>query len=305
MSDPKPPTLDQIAVFLAVVEGGSFSAAAKRLKRANSVISYQIANLETQLGIALFERGETRRPRLTEAGEAVLSEARSVWQQVDGLLATAKGLSQGLEAEVSLAVDVMLPTERLAPLLHAFQAEFPTVSLRLQVEALGAVAQSLLDRTASIGVSGPLPQLPDGLDSQYLGNVTLVPVAAPSHPLALQGMNLSVAEARRQVQLVLTDRSPLTKGQNFAVIGMRSWRVADLWVKHMLIKAGIGWGSLPAEMVADDLREGRLVALGLDSWRDNPYRLQLLTRSDSPPGPAGRWLMERLISGCPSGPQDA
>jgi len=73
--DPKAPTLDQISVFLAVVESGSFTGAARRLGRATSVISYAIANLENQLGVTLFARAATARPQLTDAGRAILRTA--------------------------------------------------------------------------------------------------------------------------------------------------------------------------------------------------------------------------------------
>lgn len=77
-SDLGTPTLDQLRVFLTVVEMGSFAGAARRLGRATSVISYSIANLEAQLGVLLFDREATRKPQLTEAGRAVLSEARTI-----------------------------------------------------------------------------------------------------------------------------------------------------------------------------------------------------------------------------------
>src|ERR1700733_5963497 len=125
--EPRNPTLDQIAVFLAIVESGSFTAAARKLGRATSVISYAIANLETQLGVALFTRAGARRPRLTEAGRAILSDSRGIALALDGLLAKARGLTQGLEAEVALVVDVMLPTKRLVPALGEFSRKFPTV----------------------------------------------------------------------------------------------------------------------------------------------------------------------------------
>ena len=73
------PTLDQLKVFLAVVDEGSFAAAARRLSRATSVVSYTIASLEGQLGISLFDRESTRKPRLTDAGRAVLADARTIW----------------------------------------------------------------------------------------------------------------------------------------------------------------------------------------------------------------------------------
>src|SRR5882757_11498546 len=98
VSEPGLPTLDQLRVFLTVVDVGSFAGAARKLRRATSVISYSVANLEAQLGVMLFDRKSTRKPQLTEAGRTVLTEARSVASGVDGLRAKVKGLLQGLEA---------------------------------------------------------------------------------------------------------------------------------------------------------------------------------------------------------------
>ena len=143
------PTFDQLRVFLAVVETGSFAGAGRRLNRATSVISYAIVNLESQLGLSLFDREGTRKPTLTVAGHALLAEARTIAHGMDGLRAKAKGLLEGLEAEVHLAVDVMLPASRLADVLRQFREEFPTVSLRLSTEALGAVAMAAPSARAS------------------------------------------------------------------------------------------------------------------------------------------------------------
>lgn len=293
MPEPGTPTLDQLRVFLAVVETGSFAAAARRLGRATSVISYAIANLETQLGLELFERDATRRPQLTVAGRAVLGEARTVAHGVDGLRAKARGLLGGLEAEVNLAVDVLLPTARVVDALKAFQQEFPTVALRLHVEALGAVAQLVLDRTAVLGVGGPLAADIDGLERIDLGSVELIPVARPDHPLAGEAGAMPGA-AREHVQLVLTDRSTLTQGRDFAVASTRTWRLADLGAKHALLLAGLGWGNMPAPMVAEDLRAGRLVQLALAAGAAARYPFYAIYRTETPPGPATAWLLQRL-----------
>ena len=93
--EPQAPTLDQIAVFLAIVETGSFAAAARKLGRATSVISYAVANLESQLGVTLFARAGTRTPQLTEAGRAILSDSRGLAIALDGLLAKARGPDPG------------------------------------------------------------------------------------------------------------------------------------------------------------------------------------------------------------------
>ena len=294
--EPKAPTLDQIAVFLAVVETGSFTAAAKRLGRATSVVSYAIANLEAQLGVSLFARAGTARPKLTDAGRAILSDSRNLAIAVDGLLAKARGLTAGLEAEVSLVVDVMWPAKKLVKALDEFRRKFPTVALRLQVETLGAVTHAVLAGTAAFGVSGPLELASDLLVRGPAGSVKLVPVASPTHPLAMMQGVVSAAQARDHLQLVLTDRSSLTQGRDFGVLAVRSWRLADLGAKHALLLAGMGWGNMPKPMVNDDLKRGRLVELQIETAAEPAYPFHTVYRNDTPPRPAASWLMERLAS---------
>jgi DNA-binding transcriptional LysR family regulator len=289
------PTFDQLRVFLTVVDAGSFAGAARQLGRATSVISYSIGNLEAQLGVSLFDRETTRKPQLTEAGRTVFAEARSIANGFSALHAKVTGLIRGLEPEIHLVLDVMLPAARTVDALRAFQQAFPTVTLRLSVEALGAVTQMVLDRTAMLGVSGPLDRTIDGIEHVAIGSVPLAPVAAPEHPLALAGRN-SPGAGRDHVQLVLTDRSLLTQGREFAVLSNRTWRLADLGSKHILLREGIGWGLMPMPMVREDLESGRLVLLDMPDAKGGDYGLQAIYRTDTPPGPAGSFLISRLQS---------
>jgi DNA-binding transcriptional LysR family regulator len=86
------PTLDQLRLFVAIVDAGSFSAAARKLRRAQSAVSYGIGNLEKQLDVRLFERN-ARAPTLTPAGEALLVAARDVLRRVGELGVRAQGLA--------------------------------------------------------------------------------------------------------------------------------------------------------------------------------------------------------------------
>ena len=296
MANPGSPTLDQLRIFLAVVDEGSFNGAARKLNRAVSVISYGIVNLEAQLGVTLFEREGSRKPRLTDAGHAVLSEARTIANDVDGLRAKVRGLLEGLEPEGALAVDVLIPSGRVATILREFQLAFPTVDLRLHVEALGAIAALVSEGTAQLGVGGPVIADDPSFERASAGSVELIPVAAPNHALAQMEKPISGA-ARNYIQLVLTDRSPLTEGRDFGVMSSRSWRLADLGAKHALLLEGIGWGNMPREMVQKDLDSGRLVELRLPDHRGGVYGLSALWRRDLQPGPATRWLLDRFVEG--------
>lgn len=293
MTEPGTPTFDQLRIFLAVVETGSFAGAGRRLNRAVSVISYGIANLEAQLGLVLFEREGTRKPVLTEAGRAVLAEARTVSQGIDGLRAKAKGLLSGLEAEVSIAVDVMVPTISVARVLQRFQREYPTVALRVHIEALGAINAAVIDRRAVIAIAGPIATEAQEIESMALRAIPMIPVASPDHPLG-RAEKLEPGAARDHIQLVLTDRSPLTAGRDFQVRSARTWRLGDLGAKHALLREGIGWGNMPLHMVRDDLVSGALKRLAMPDHPGGDYQMYGIWRRDTPPGPAASWLLNQF-----------
>jgi len=80
------------------------------------------------------------------------------------------------------------------------------------------------------------------------------------------------------------------------VVSLTSWRIGDLTLKHKLLVAGIGWGGMPEPMVRADIEAGRLVRLNLRDWRGGEYLMQVVHKTDTPPGPAGRWLIERLVT---------
>jgi DNA-binding transcriptional LysR family regulator len=290
--EPGFPSIDQLRVFVTVVEAGSFTAAAKRLGRAVSAVSYTIANLEQQLGVLLFDRDQTRTPKLTAAGAAIHAKATVVAIGVDDLRASARSLLKGVEAEVTLVVDVMLPSARLVDAVQAFEAAFPTVTLRLHVEALSAVAQLVRQGGATIGVGGGQFDVEPELEMIHVGEVKMIPVAAPRHPLARGPV--APGAARRFRQLILTVRAPFLEGPDVGVFSAESWWLADLGAKHALLLAGVGWGNMPEPYVEADLAAGRLVWLDLPEARSGLYAFHAMYRTDQPPGPAASWLVQRF-----------
>ncbi len=292
-------SLDHLRTFAVVAEHGSFSAAARRLHRAQSAITYAVQRLEAEVGVSLFAR-DAYRPVLSEAGRALLPQARRVLAEADGFRAQARALAGGLEPELGLVVDAMFPMPVLVAALGDFQARFPSVRTRLRVEALGQALATLIDGTADIGVLLAAETRTDALVRHACRPIELVPVAAPSHPLADAADAASAS--RDHLQLVLSDRAGGGGAGNGdpdkGVTGSRTWRLADLGAKHALLLAGLGWGSMPLHMVADDLEAGRLVALAFDEWDGFTLPVRIRTavchRADRVLGPAGAWLLERL-----------
>jgi len=288
-------SLDQLRVFIAAADAGSFSAAGRKLRRAQSLVSQTIANLESQLNVKLFDRAK-RSPRLTAAGEALLREAKEVVGGMDGFKARARTIAEGTEPELSVVIDVIYPMASLTETVGYFHRTYPNTSLRLFVESLGGVIQAVLDGRCRIGVVGSLPAVPDSVHSEPLFEVPFVSVVAPNHPLAAVRGVVSNKEIPRHVQLVLTDRTTLTEGRNYGVLSPLTWRLADLGAKHAFLLAGFGWGHMPLHMVRDEIAKGRLLKIRIQGF---PRRAQILVlnavyRKDAPPGPAGRAFIKQL-----------
>ncbi|ABE61891.1 transcriptional regulator, LysR family [Nitrobacter hamburgensis X14] len=288
-------SFDQLRMFVAAADEGSFSAAARRVRRTQSAVSEAILSLETQLGVVLFDRAG-RYPKLTTDGVVLLADARAVISGVDAMKARAKGIAGGLEAELTAVLDVFLPIEVIAEAAREFRIQFPATPLRIYVEALGGAVQPVLDGRASIGVVGSLPTLPPGLIKERLFDVKLMMVAAASHPLASYRGTIPKEELARHVQLVLTDRSTLTEGRTIGVMSPSTWHLADLFAKHAFLISGLGFGGMPLHTVARDIAKGRLVELSIEEAPPGglPLPMFAVYREGEPPGPAGRWMIERL-----------
>jgi DNA-binding transcriptional LysR family regulator len=288
-------SLDQLRTFIAAVDEGSFSAAARKLNRVQSAVSSWISGLEDQFGVVLFDRSG-RFPKLTPEGVLLLADARSIVSGVATMKARARLMASGLETELSVVIDVFFPTAVLSATAKAFASRFPLTPLRLFVEGMGAGYQPVIEGRCGLGVLSTIPVAFPTLVSERLGEVPLVAVASPSHPLAQLTHRIPRHEMAKHLQLVLTDRSDLMSGRDFGVVAPSTWRLADLSTKYEFLKDGIGWGGMPLHMVEKDIASGSLVVLNADDVPPGGYLLTMSAyhRTSDPPGPAGRWLIDHL-----------
>src|SRR5438309_11774580 len=121
-------TLDQLRVLVTIEETGSFSAAGRKLQRAQSAISHAVQTLETMQRVQLFDRS-ARAPVLTEAGKALTAQARQVLRQAELFERRASAISGGLEPELTFAVDNMMPSNPVIGSLAALQKRYPDVAV--------------------------------------------------------------------------------------------------------------------------------------------------------------------------------
>ncbi len=297
-------TLDQLRVLITVSEEGSFSAAARKLKRVQSAISQAMANLEGQLGLLLWDRS-AKVPKLTEQGRAILTAAQRISVEFDALRGLAAAMASGLEPAVSLCLDALFPLSAAIELCREFAQAFPIVELRVDTQIMSAVSSKVLRGDATIGVVSPMG-LAGGIGAKLvrrvLAPIRMVPVVASSHPLAKHRGMVSVQSLGAYVQIVLSERFPDEEAgvPDQAVLSARTWRVSDLHTKHEMLRAGLGWGNLPEHLTVADLHNKVLTRLHPESWGEDEHKLYLsaVHRPDLTLGPAHLWVLERLTELC-------
>lgn len=290
-------SLDQIRAFIAAVEEGSFSAAARKLGCAQSAVSDLIRRLEEETGVKLFNR-TTRSPTLTTAGQRLLVDAKIVAEAANKFGSASHSMARGLEPELSVVVDVYFPFAVIAESSKDFREKFPGVSLRLHVEVLAGALEPVLERRAGFAVVGGQALGESSIIAERLFDIELVAVAASDHPLGRFDGPVPTEELARHVQLVLTERTAVAIERDHNVLSPLTWRVADLCAKHSFLLNGLGWGFAPRHVVGRDLAEGRLKALRIEDHAPANRFISMYAacRGDAPPGPAGRWMIDRLQS---------
>ncbi|CAI0785627.1 HTH-type transcriptional activator AllS [Serratia proteamaculans] len=288
-------SLDQLRTFIAAATEGSFSAAGRKLRRSQSVVSHTISNLEQQVGVKLFVR-ESRYPTLTSEGNILFIEAMEVINRVNDFKTTARKISEGMESEVSLVVDIMFPMGLLTAAVKELHESYDSVAVNITVNALGGTVQPLLDKSCQISIIGFLPELPPSISCDFLLSTSHVFVASHDHPLSLQSSDLSRKEVSKHVQLIIIDKTNVSKDLNFGVVSPKVWKLTDLSVKRECLLAGLGWGSMPYQMVKQDIEDKRLTPLKIKDMSEMFFLMPMsvAVNSSNPPGSAGRWLVNKL-----------
>jgi DNA-binding transcriptional LysR family regulator len=288
-------TLDQLRVLVTVSDAGSFSAAGRSLRRVQSAISQAIRTLEQTQGIELFDRTR-QKPTLTQVGKVLVEQARIILASADRFTAIAAGTRMGLEPELNLAIDPLVPTAPLIDSLRALRETFPDLPVSFSTEGVGGAERRLRANTASLAFCLLLPAVPDDIMAYPLLNLKLIPVAAANHPLARLSRRLSRADLEDHVQLVLSDALG-TDGPSFGVVGNRVWRFVDLSRRLDFLLAGFGWCKMPPFVVEPYLKNGKLLKLNISDESVSPtgtlpvYAAHVNSR---PLGRGGSWLLDNL-----------
>lgn len=285
-------SLEALQVLDAIERSGSFAAAATELHRVPSAVSYTVARLEDDLGVAVFDRSG-HRARLTPAGRLLLEEGRRILAASNELATAARRLAEGWEPRLGIAVDGLVDTAALWPLVATFCAEHPYVDVRVFEEVLGGTAEALLDGRADLVVGLADRPAAVGISARPLGDVEFVFAAAPHHPITAEPTPLTAAAIRRHRAVAVADSArrspPLTIG---LLDTQPRLTVTSMTAKIDAQRRGLGVGFLPRHRVRQLLAGGELVALELALPRA-PSRIHIAWRSEAS-GKALAWFLARL-----------
>lgn len=284
-------SLEQLQTFATAARTGSFSAAARELGKTQSTVSLAIANLEVDMGVPLFDRA-TRVPTLTEPGQRLLREVREVLDRCLVLEGHARSLSDAIEPGLTVAIEI--PYSTLTTPLAAFAAAFPFVDLDIRHPLHGDVSALVHDGQAQLGVAFAQPGYPRDLDFVQLGKLVLSHVAARGHPLAQQReVNFPDLHQHRRLSFSAhSERLPTTEYLG----ATRCWRAESYLALLEMTRAGLGWATLPRQLVLRELADGDLVELRLRAYPHTDWLLgvDLLWNKARPLGKAGTWLRAEL-----------
>lgn len=279
---------EALTAFVEAVACGSFSAAARRLRKSQSTISTAISNLEADLGVALFDRA-TRHPTLTPQGEQVLSYVKAILAASDRLDELAISLSDETEARLTFVLSDTLHPDVLEDLLQQFDRRFPHTEFECLIGEDEDVIDLLQKERAQVGLIEARDSYPTEIGSTRLPLQTAMAIyVAPAHPLAAQGrVTWDELHSWRELRLSTFLASSLepAKGQ--------VWSAPNYLLLLSMTVQGLGWCILPCALVEEFAGSGTLVALNIPGW-PRAISVDLLWNKKVPPGKAGSWLRQHL-----------
>jgi len=287
------PSIEQLSCFISAAECGSFSAAARRLGKAQSAVSTAILNLEIDTDVELFDR-TNRNPKLTDAGKALLVTAKTVLLSHHEFKAQAASLGENNETSICIAIEQNVAVPPLLPVLQDFSQTFPYIRLELLDSGSGDVAELIRSGHADIGLMIEQEDYPQGFSFQGIGHSRVIPVAHTDFPLAGRA-NLTHADLRQHRQLLGRSLDPDNKAYERYTVSPQVWLSESPFVILEMLCAQLGWAFLHEAVVREKLASGELVMLDLIYQQaDLLQGIDLVWTEHRALGKAGQWLLAQL-----------
>jgi DNA-binding transcriptional LysR family regulator len=287
--------LHDLRCFDAVVQAGSFQAAARMLNRTHPSVFAAVSRLESRLGLALLDR-RGYRVGLTEAGRLFHARTALALRELDNLRAYAGQLAAGEETVLRVVLGDLCPRPLVLRVLSNFFGARRRTRLHLDYEAVGGPAERLKNGTADL-VFHRADQLDTDLQQIRLLGVRLIPVAAPGFLPFETHEEITPEQLRPFTQCIIRDTARETKPEDhFLIEGSHQCTVPDHAMKKELIMHGMAWGHLPDFLVEHELESGSLISLQGRYLPGRTETMAAMRRRDRPHGPVAEELWRHLSS---------
>lgn len=261
-------TVEQLEAFVVTCETGSFSGAARKLGKAQSVISQHIINMELDCAITFFDR-TGRYPVLTTKGQELLPYAKATLSQHERLNHKASHLFSQETSRLVLAIDEGSPVYNLPRLLNELETCYPMI----RVELLTASSRDVIDLVesgrATTGLIISELDLPSSIDCANVGVIPFNIYAANDHALVKDKIR-DIAQLKAHRQLIIGSKSSVP-GSLSQIISPDHWYADNYYILYEMVKAGMGWSVLPDHIA--DLGQVQSIKLESDelhlTWHAN------------------------------------
>ncbi|MDQ9128685.1 LysR family transcriptional regulator [Serratia fonticola] len=290
---------DNIELFLAVLDRGSFSAAARALRRVPSAVSMGIANMEAELGFQLFDRSH-REPMPTALALALAPHARLIAEQLKQLQNHAIELSQGLESRLSIGVASDINSSGLLAAVKALAERYPLLDIEVLTAPQDDVLHMLHQQRVSLCLAFGGLDVNSQEHFHYVGSESLVATIAAQHSaLGAGGAELFLEELVNVRQIMVASRD-LPMADKRPQVAESFWRTDSLPMALSMVEAGLGWGNFPLSLTAPLLEQGRLIRLKFKNTK-NELRLpvHLIWLKHQPQQKAARELVALMTGPSP------
>lgn len=288
-----PLSLEALEVVDTIERKGSFAAAATALHKVPSAISYTVQKLEQDLGVTLFQK-EGRRAVLSPAGRHLVEQGRQLLYAAEELTVSTRQLATGWEPRLRIAVDTIVPLAAVLPLVGDLLDTQPGIDVSISTEVLAGTWEALLEHRVDLIIGG-IGDVPGhkGLQCEPWREIEHLFVAAPDHPVCSQPQPIDLETVRQHRAVIIRDTSRNTAALSRGILNQQtSLYVPTMEAKLAAHRAGLGVGYVPANLAADDIASGKLVALTLAEPRESTSSV-LAWRAGNR-GQALHFLLDRL-----------
>jgi len=288
-------TLEQWRALLAVIDAGGYARAAELLNKSQSSVSYAISQLESALGVKVFQL-QGRKAVATPAGELLYRRAKLLLEQAERLEKSAECLSVQVEPLVKIAADLIIPPAKILHCLAIFAEQFPDTRVEIFESVLSGTEDALLQRQVDLAIGG---RVPTGFMGEKLVTVTMHGVSSPDHPLQLLGRPINYEAMRQHRQIIVRDSGQYRRRSEGWQEADERWTVSHIKTCLDAIRMGLGYAWLPDAYTHEDVAAGRLKYLPVEVGyvREVPTYLTFAERDFA--GSATRHLAEVLKTELP------